>query len=68
MKKVLLTIGLLGLLAGCVSSFASMDHRKLLGAGANLYQAATLDENEAKQMSVAFRRQQDAQANVAPPQ
>lgn len=65
--KNLAVLALLAMLAGgCVSSFGSMDHGKLVSAGANAYQAATLSEEDAKNLAINMRRQEDAKANVAP--
>ena len=68
MRKSVLAICLVSMfLCGCIRSFASMDHSKLVGAGYNLLNAASLNEKEAKAMSLAMRQRDDAKNRVAPP-
>lgn len=61
LKPAILAMALL--LSGCLSS---MNPSGMIGAGANLYRAATLDETQAKSMAMAMRRQTDSQAQIAP--
>lgn len=66
MKNGLLILPLSLILSACISSFASMDHSKLIGSTANLYKAATINDEDARSLSAAARKQEDAQATIAP--
>lgn len=64
-QALVLLLGSL-VLSGCIGSFQSMDHAQMLTAGQHALKAATISDAELKQLSLNMRRQEDAQAKVAP--
>lgn len=63
-KALLMALMTVIYLSGCVSS---IDPHQMLRAGGNLFKAATLNENEAREMGLALRRGEEQQMRVAGP-
>lgn len=62
LRHSLLTLGLISALSGC----QNFDSNALLQSGAQAYQAATLSDEQVKELSVKSCEQMDSEAQIAP--